>query len=144
MSLRQGDRKQHVGIGTTGSQTLCPLFDCWSATGICTWPLIIYSLYSPLSPLAKRFRIQLQQYTDDTQPHIALSHTDQSGKLNLEECLSSMHAWLCFSALAINPNKSEANFLVHVGACVLALCLLALTLQALLCQYQICLLSENT
>ena len=37
------------------------------------------------------FGVQLQQYADDTQLHIALSHTDQSGKLKLEECLSSMY-----------------------------------------------------
>ena len=54
------------------------------------------------------FGIQLQQYADDTQLHIALSHTDQSGKLKLEECLSSMYAWFCFNGLAINPDKSEA------------------------------------
>ena len=53
------------------------------------------------------FRDQLQQYADDVQLRIALSHIDQSGKLKLEECLSSMYAWFCFNGLAINPNTSE-------------------------------------
>jgi len=58
--------------------------------------------------LHKRKWIQLPQYADDMQLHIAQSHTDQSGELKLEECLSSMYAWLCFNGLAINPDKSEA------------------------------------
>ena len=44
---------------------------------------------------------------NDTQLHIALSHTDQSGKLKLEECLSSMYAWFCFNGLAINPDNPD-------------------------------------
>jgi len=58
--------------------------------------------------IATHFGIQLQQYADDTQLHIALSHTDQPGKLKLEECLLSMYAWFCLNGLAINPDKSEA------------------------------------
>jgi len=61
-----------------------------------------------INNIAKHLGIQLQQYADDTQLHIALSRTDQSSKLKLEECLSSVYAWFCFKGLAINPDKSEA------------------------------------
>src|SRR5205809_7113197 len=47
---------------------------------------------------------------------ILLCHTltMRSGKLRLEECLSSMYAWFCFNGLAINPDKSEA---ILFGSC---------------------------
>src|SRR6218665_3280909 len=70
-------------------------------------PLLFTIFTSPINNIAKHFGIQLQQYADDTQLHIALSHTGQSGKLKLEECLSSMYAWFCFNGLSINLDKSE-------------------------------------
>src|SRR5688572_8949426 len=58
---------------------------------------------------SNQFGVQLQQYAGDTRLHIALSHTDQSGKLKVEECLPSMYAWwFHLNCLAINPYKSEA------------------------------------
>lgn len=94
---------------------------------------LLFSVFtSPISRIAEHFGIQLQQYTDDTQLHIALSYTDLSSKRKLEQCLSSMYASFCFNSLARNPDKSEAIFLVHANACILYLYFLASTSQALL------------
>jgi hypothetical protein len=95
-----------VGIGTARSEpTLCT---AGVPQGSVLGHLLFTVFTSPISHIAKHFGIQLQQYADDTQLHIALSHTDQSGKLKLEDCLSSMYACFCFNGLAINPDKSEA------------------------------------
>ena len=95
-----------MGIGTARSEsTVCTAgVPQRSVLG----PLLFTVFTSPISRIANHFGVKLQQYADDTQLHIALSHTDQSGKLKLEECLSFMYAWLCFNGLAINPDKSEA------------------------------------
>ena len=71
-------------------------------------PFLFTIFTSPISCIANHFGVQLQQYADDTQLLIALSPTDQSSRVILEECLSSVHAWFCFNGLAINPDKSEA------------------------------------
>jgi hypothetical protein len=71
-----------VGIGTA-----------WSEPTVCTslrGPLLFTVFTSPISRIANHFGVQLQQYVDDIQLHIALSHTVQSSKLKLEECLSSL------------------------------------------------------
>ena len=100
------DRNQQVGIGTARSEsTVCT---AGVPQGSVLGPLLFTVFTSPISRIANHFGVKLQQYADDTQLHIALSHTDQSGKLKLEECLSFMYAWLCFNGLAINPDKSEA------------------------------------
>ena len=80
-----------MGIGTIRSEST----DCTNGVpqGSVLGPLLFTIFTSPISRIANHFGVQLQQYADDTQLHIALSHTDQSGKLKLEECLSSMYAW---------------------------------------------------
>lgn len=101
-----GNRNQQVGIGTARSEpTVCT---AGVPQGSVLGPLLFTVFTSPINRIANHFGVQLQQYADDTQLYIALSHTDQSGKLKLEECLSSLYAWFCFNGLAINPNKSEA------------------------------------
>ena len=106
LSSYLSDRNQQVGIGTARSD---PTF-CTDGVpqGSVLGPLLFTIFISPISRIANHFGVKLQQYADDTQLHIALSHTDQSGKLKLEECLSSIYAWFCFNGLAINPDKSEA------------------------------------
>ena len=107
-----GDHSQQVGIGTARSEPKVCTAGVLQRSVL--GPLLFTVFTSPISRIAKHFGVQLQQYADDTQLHIALSHTDQSGKLKLEECLSSMYAWFCFNGLAINPNKSEA---ILFGSC---------------------------
>lgn len=60
-----------------------------------------------ISRMANHFEIQLQQYADDTRLYVALSPTEQSGKVILEDCLASVHALYCFNDLAITPDEYE-------------------------------------
>lgn len=59
--------------------------------------------YSP-SRITNYFGVQLQQYryAGDPELHIAPSQTDQSGRLQFEECLSPMLEWFCLIGVITN------------------------------------------
>ena len=80
---------------------------------------ILFSLYiiSPISQIVSDLGISHQQYADDAQPYISLKSTtaDDDDELlartsisHLETCLSTLHSWLCFNGLSVDPDKSEA------------------------------------
>lgn len=62
-----------------------------------------------------------------TQLHIATSHTDQSGKLKLEECLSSK--------LDFRPGTGLNTFKANLKICLFYKCHATLTEAALLFRY---------
>ena len=100
------------------SHTNCPLGSVTSEPSICLSgvPLgsllgpIVFSLFiSPIGEIVSDFGISHQQYADDAQLYISLkSATAGTSISNFETCLSTLHSWLCFNGLSLNPDKSEA------------------------------------
>ena len=71
---------------------------------------ILFSLYiSPIGQIVPDLGISHKQYTDDAQLYISLKSTTAGTSIShLETCLSTLHFWLCFNGLSLNPDKSEA------------------------------------
>ena len=69
---------------------------------------ILFSLYiSPIGQIVSDFGLSHQQY--DAQLYISLKSTTAGTSIShLETCLSTLHSWLCFNGLSLNPDKSEA------------------------------------
>ena len=70
---------------------------------------LLFSLYiAPLSSVIRSFGLEHHQYADDTQIYTAASKTELPAKVTqLEDCTSSVHAWLQNNGLQPNPMKSE-------------------------------------
>ena len=72
-------------------------------------PLLFTAYISPIAGIADLYRINQQQYADDTQLFISLSPSNYLSDLdNLTNCLDSLHVWFCANGMALNPDKSEA------------------------------------
>ena len=71
---------------------------------------ILFSLYiSLIGQIVSDFSISHQQYADDVQLYINLKSTTIGTSISrLKTCLSTLHSWLCFNGLSLNPDKSEA------------------------------------
>ena len=53
-----------------------------------------------------------QQYADDTQLYVVISHLNQDTALaQLERCLDELHIWFCCNGLSLNPYKTDAILL---------------------------------
>ena len=53
-----------------------------------------------------------QQYADDTQLYVAISHLNRDPALaQLERCLDELHTWFCCNGLSHNPDKTDAILL---------------------------------
>ena len=70
---------------------------------------MLFSLYtSPIAHIVSSFGLLQQQYADDTQIYVAVSHLNQSINIyQLEWCLSALHIWFSLNGLALNPSESE-------------------------------------
>ena len=101
------NRTQTVRIGSVTSEPTI----CLSGVpqGSVLGP-ILFSLYiSPIGRIASGFGISHQQYADDAQLYISFKSTTAATSIShLESCLSTLHSWLCFNGLSLNPDKSEA------------------------------------
>ena len=101
------NRTQTVRIGSVSSEPSM----CLSGVpqGSVLGP-ILFSLYiSPIGQIVSDFGISHQQYADDAQLYISLKSTTAGTSIShLETCLSTLHSWLCFNGLSLNPDKSEA------------------------------------
>ena len=72
-------------------------------------PLLLSLFISPIGQLVSDFGISHQQYADDAQLYAALkSSGTASANERLESCLTSLHCWLYYNGLCLNPDKSEA------------------------------------
>ena len=69
-----------------------------------------FSLFiSPIAHTVSSYGLLQQHYADDTQFHVAISKDNYNTPVvKLELCLSTLHTWICYNGLALNPDKSEA------------------------------------
>ena len=53
-----------------------------------------------------------QQYVDDTELYVAISHFNRdTARTQLERCLDELHIWFCWNGLSLNPDKTDAILL---------------------------------
>ena len=101
------NRTQTVRIGSVTSEPSI----CLSGVpqGSVLGPILLSLYISLIGQIVSDFGISHQQYADDAQLYISLkSATAGTSISNLETCLSTLHSWLCFNGLSLNPDKSEA------------------------------------
>ena len=65
------------------------------------------SLYiSPIAHIVAAHGLMQQQYADDTELYVAISHLNRDTALaQLERCLDELHTWFCCNGLSLNPTK---------------------------------------
>ena len=101
------NRTQTVRIGSVSSEPSI----CLSGVpqGSILGPILLSLYISPIGQIVSDFGISHQQYADDAQLYISLKSTTVGTSIShLETCLSTLHSWLCFNGLSLNPDKSEA------------------------------------
>ena len=103
------NRAQTVRIGSVTSEPSICFSDV--PQGSVLGP-ILFSLYiSPIGQIVSDFGISHLQYANDAQLYISLKSTTTATSNGLHilpyTCLSTLHSWLCFNGLSLNPDKSE-------------------------------------
>ena len=72
-------------------------------------PILFTLFISPVSLIASSQSVSQQQYADDTQLYIAISHSDSNSSItSLQSSLLSLYSWFSHNGLALNPDKSDA------------------------------------
>jgi hypothetical protein len=72
-------------------------------------PILFSAYISPIGKLAADYKLNHQQYADDTQLFISFSPSNPTPFVSqLETCLLQLHQWLCQNGLCLNPDKSDA------------------------------------
>ena len=75
-------------------------------------PILFSSFVSPIQFVTSQFKVDQQQYADDTQVFISLSKSNSSDRVSrLETALVHLTSWFFHNGLALNPEKSEAILL---------------------------------
>ena len=84
----------------------------WCPTGFCTWPDPFHFFYLPIQLVAANFKVDQQQYADDTQLFILISKTNSVDQIHcLKATLLQLTSWFYYNCLALNPEKSEVILL---------------------------------
>ena len=77
------------------------------------WAQSFFSVFtSPVGHIISSSGIHHQQYADDTQLFISFTSSQYDSIGRLERCLLTLHEWFCVNGLALNPDKSEAIWLI--------------------------------
>ena len=75
-------------------------------------PILFTSFISPIQFVTNQFKVDQQQYADDTQVFISSSKSNSSDRVSrLETALVHLTSWFIHNGLALNPEKSEAILL---------------------------------
>jgi len=75
-------------------------------------PLLFTIYISPIASIISSLGVHQQQYADDTQLYIGISHSSSGHDLHvLESALSYLASWISHNGLALNPSKSDAILL---------------------------------
>jgi hypothetical protein len=103
-------RKQAVRINGTTSDAQS--LDCGVPQGSVLGPLLFLAYILPLGVLIKSYGLHMHGYADDTQIYVTLpkpsdQHGVQNCIVNLENCLSDVHAWMSQNKLKLNAAKTE-------------------------------------
>jgi len=78
------------------------------AAGITLLPLFLSLYFTPFFNVIGSFRVVHHQYDDDARLFIVLSRFIVHDRVDLlKNCLASIHAWLRFNVLQLNPTKCE-------------------------------------
>jgi Reverse transcriptase (RNA-dependent DNA polymerase) len=102
-------RSQTVKIGSSFSKPLN--LTSGVPQGSVLGPLLFSIYTSPVASIASFFSVSQQQYADDSQLFISLSHGHSQDISRLENCLTALHAWFCQNSLSLNPDKSDTIIL---------------------------------
>ena len=102
-------------IVTVGLNKVCPLktrtcrpSNSTSVLG----PILFTSFISPIQFVISQFKVDQQQYADDTQVFISSSKSNSPDRVSrLETALVHLTSWFFHNGLALNPEKSEAILL---------------------------------
>ena len=94
------NRSQSVRVGSVSSNSFTV------TTGVPQGSVlgrVLFSVYiSPSNYLIATHNLQHQQYADDTQLYIAVSHTDSASSVTrLESCLTDLYCWLSHNGLSV-------------------------------------------
>ena len=74
--------------------------------------ILFTSFISPIQFVTSQFKVDQQQYADDTQVFISLSKSNSPDRVSrLETALVHLISWFYYNGLALNPEKSEAILL---------------------------------
>ena len=104
------NRSQYVQLG----QSKSPISPCTCGVlqGSVLGPILITLFISPVSLIASSHSVFQQQYADDNQLYIAISHSDSNSSItSLQSALLSFYSWFSHNGLALNHDKSDAILL---------------------------------
>ena len=103
-------RFQYVKVGQDISPSI--LLSTGVPQGSVLGPILFTSFISPIQFITAHFKVDQQQYADDTQLFISMSKTNSADQIHcLESALLHLTSWFYFNCLALNPEKSEAILL---------------------------------
>ena len=103
-------RSQYVKVGQDISPSV--LLSTGVPQGSVLGPILFTSFISPIQFVASHFKVDQQQYADDTQLFISISKTNSADQIRcLEAALLHLTSWFYYNCLALNPEKSEAILL---------------------------------
>ena len=103
-------RSQYVKVGQDISPSI--LLSTGVPQGSVLGPILFTSFISPIQFVASHFKVDQQQYADDTQLFISISKTNSADQIRcLEAALLHLTSWFYYNCLALNPEKSEAILL---------------------------------
>ena len=103
-------RSQYVKVGQDISPSV--LLSTGVPQGSVLGPILFTSFISPIQFVASHFKVDQQQYADDTQLFISISKTNSADQIRcLEAALLHLTSWFYHNCLALNPEKSEAILL---------------------------------
>ena len=103
-------RVQYLKFGQDVSSTTQPKTGV--PQGSVLGPILFTSFISPIQFVTGQFKVDQQQYADDTQVFISLSKSNSPDQVSrFETALVHLTSWFFHNGLALNPEKSEAILL---------------------------------